>query len=180
MELERPDIMVQHWDYGIHYLPREFEGEVVRNAIDIGATNIRVMTSDKYAENPSSPVFYKEFFGKVISGLIHEGYDCAFVGLRKEESLKRKRRINKGESLTQITERWPLASWTWLDVWAYIISNDIPYLSTYDTYAPVVGWEHARFSTFFDPEFDKLGNSNLDGIMLWKQRHALDFIKKSI
>jgi 3'-phosphoadenosine 5'-phosphosulfate sulfotransferase (PAPS reductase)/FAD synthetase len=67
-----------------------------------------------------------------------------------------------------MTELYPLRDWSAKDVWAYILSQGLPYLSTYDLYGPVVGWEKVRMVTFFDPEFDHLGNRNLDGVLMWK------------
>ncbi len=50
-------------------------------------------------------------------------------------------------------------------------SHSLPYASIYDIYAPVVGWDKVRLTTFFDPEFDKLGASNLDGALMWRFKH---------
>jgi 3'-phosphoadenosine 5'-phosphosulfate sulfotransferase (PAPS reductase)/FAD synthetase len=52
------------------------------------------------------------------------------------------------------------------DVWAYIVSNNIRYLSHYDRYSKTIDITKIRFATFFDPEFDKLGCSNIDGVMM--------------
>jgi len=41
-----------------------------------------------------------------------------------------------------------IADWTWLDVWVYIISNNLPYLLYYDDYGEIVGWDRVRLSTF--------------------------------
>jgi hypothetical protein len=44
---------------------------------------------------------------------------------------------------------WPLASWSWRDVWAYIVANDLPYL----------------------PEFADVGNEPVDNVLHWRWRH---------
>lgn len=54
------------------------------------------------------------------------------------------------------------------DIWAYIVTNNLPYCSHYDRYGALLGIEQVRMSTFFDPEFDKFGAGNLDGILMTK------------
>lgn len=171
---EKPDIMVLHWDYGPYYIPRWLEKEFLENAKKIGAKNIRVETSHEYIRlgRKAVNVLGREYLGRLIPELSKDGYDLVFVGLRKEESLKRKRRIENNRSITEIPECWPVADWSWRDVWAYIFSHDLPYASIYNIYAPVVGWENARLTTFFDPEFDKIGASSVDGVLMWRFRNG--------
>lgn len=107
----------------------------------------------------------------VVPRLAAEGYDLAFVALRAEESVKRRLRIRAGRSLGPITECWPLASWSWRDVWAYIVTNDLPYLSLYDARAGLVGYDRARFTTLFDPEFADVGAEAVDNVLHWRWRH---------
>lgn len=170
---QKPDIMVLHWDYGPYYIPRWLEREFIRNAKKIGARNVRVETSPEYKRlgRKAINVLGREYLGKLVPRLKKEGYDLVFVGLRKEESLKRRRRINRREYAGVIPECWPIAEWSWEDVWAYILSHNLPYASVYDLYAPVVGWDKVRLTTFFDPEFDKLGASNLDSALMWRFKH---------
>lgn len=168
---QKPDIMVYHWDYGPYLMPRDVEKEVIEIAKKIGTQNLVVDTSRLYTSREATGIWYREFFGRVIKELCQQGYDLVFVGIRKHESLKRKRRVERGKKLTVIDECWPLQNWTWQDVWAYIFSNNLPYHSVYDKYAPIVGWDNARFVTFFDPEFDKIGASNLDGVLMWRWRN---------
>jgi len=65
------------------------------------------------------------------------GCDCALVGLRKEESKRRRILLNtRGNDMyaksNRIREVFPLSDWTGRDVWAYIYANDIPYPNLYD------------------------------------------------
>jgi phosphoadenosine phosphosulfate reductase len=166
-----PEIMVHHWDYGI-YMPRPLEEEIRSNAVRIGIRDLRIETSPLYDSNPQGPVWYREYFDRIVPRYIAEGFDRVFVGLRSEESGKRRRRIKAGRSLSPIGESWPIHDWTWMDVWAFIVSNELPYPSYYDVYGPVIGWDRVRFSTLFDPEFDKLGCTNIDGVLSWKYRNA--------
>lgn len=170
---QEPGVMVLHWDYGPYYIPRWLEREFIENARKIGAKNIRVETSPEYERlgRNAVNVLGREYIEKLIPQLKEEGYDLAFVGLRKEEAVRRRLRIEDGSHLGVIPECWPVADWSWRDVWAYIFSRGIPYASVYDRYAPVVGWDKVRLTTFFDPEFDKFGSSNLDGVLMWRDRY---------
>mgnify|MGYP000094188695 CR=1 FL=1 len=151
-----PDIMVYHSDNG-KYIPREFEQEVIENARLIGANNLRIEVAG-------------DFFERKVWEYYREGFRVCFVGLRKEEAVHRRLRIQADESLTVIKEFWPLQDWSWRDVWAYVFANALPIHSAYLKYAPVVGWDKVRFHTFFDPKFERFGSPNLDGVLLWKHK----------
>ncbi|MCM8900593.1 phosphoadenosine phosphosulfate reductase family protein [Caldicoprobacter algeriensis] len=176
---QKPDVTVLHWDYGPYYIPRWLEKEFIENAKKMGAVNIRIETSPKYERlgRNAINVLGEDYIGKLIPQLKEEGYDLAFVGLRKQESVKRRLRLQTNKNISILPECWPVQNWDWKDVWAFIFSNDLPYASIYDKYAPVVGWDKVRLTTFFDPEFDKFGNSNLDGVLMWRWRHDMYRIK---
>jgi 3'-phosphoadenosine 5'-phosphosulfate sulfotransferase (PAPS reductase)/FAD synthetase len=59
-----------------------------------------------------------------------------FMGLCKDESRARKINLRmRGQIYQTKSGRWtccPLADWTACDIWAYIISRDLPYLHVYD------------------------------------------------
>jgi 3'-phosphoadenosine 5'-phosphosulfate sulfotransferase (PAPS reductase)/FAD synthetase len=162
-----PDILVFHWDYGPYYMPRPLEKEIIQNAWKIGARNLWVATSSEYMRvgRGNTDVWGKNFFGWVIPKLKGEGYSLAFVGLRKEESGPRRRRITQRRSLG-IEECWPMADWTWRDVWAYILSNDLPILSYYLKMGPIVGWDKVRLGTLFGSVQDEL-----DGLVYYRYRN---------
>jgi 3'-phosphoadenosine 5'-phosphosulfate sulfotransferase (PAPS reductase)/FAD synthetase len=66
-----------------------------------------------------------------------QGWAGQFLGLRKAESRARDITLAKKGSLYQTKGRagWtccPLAGWSARDVWAYIITHELPYLSRYD------------------------------------------------
>jgi len=168
------DIPVFHWDYGRYYVPQWIESETILQ-IESVTKNIIVKTSQRYNvyKRIRANIFYKDFFGNTIKMLLESGYDLQFVGLRKEESLKRKRKINGCFIKNgKIDECYPLLNLTWKDIWAYIVSNDLPYLTIYDKYAKLLGYDKVRFATFFDPEFDKLGASNVDGVLMPEFKHV--------
>lgn len=166
---EFPDVMVYHWDYGPYLMPREFEREILHNARILGAKNLRVETSALYLreKRDARNVWGRVYFGCVLPQLRAEGYDGVFVGIRKEESLRRKRRINAQRWLSGMQEFWPLADWTWMDVWASVWGWNLPYPSVYDRLGPVVGWDRVRFVTFFDNEMMPRG-AGVENVMLWR------------
>lgn len=165
-------ILVVHWDYGPGFMPREIEEAIIANARAIGAKNLSIHTSEKYQEfhRPDFAVFAREYIGRVLPRLRSRGYSCSFVGLRAEESCKRKRRIKRREYIVT-REAWPLADWTWMDVWAHIISNDLPYLSHYDRAAELAGsYRDVRLCTLFDAQFAHMGGG--DNFLYWHFRNA--------
>lgn len=169
-----PEVLVLHWDYGRAFIPQPVHEEILANAQRLGVRRLRVETSPLYDQlgRRARNVLGRHMIGRLLPQLRAEGYDLAFVGLRAEESLKRRRRIRRGQAVGVIAECWPLADWTWLDVWAYIVSCDLPYLSLYDRVAPLVGWDRARFTTLHDPEFFKYGAEPVDNVLWWRWRHG--------
>ena len=71
---------------------------------------------------------------------IHKEYPVCFLGLRAEESINRRRSIKQYGLIHRygsgdLAGSWrvcPLAWWGWKDIWAYIVTHDLPYLNTYD------------------------------------------------
>lgn len=153
------DIPVWHWDYGV-YIPRQVEAEIQSNMKCLGATNVTVSESVNQGN--------VAFFCEANRFMQDKSLEVALVGLRKEESYRRKRKIGRGLK----GEVYPLADWGWRDVWAYIVSNGLPYPRLYDVYGPVLGYDRARFVTFFDSEFDHLGASYVDGYFFPQFRNS--------
>ena len=154
---EDPGILLYHHDQGKH-MPDPLRCEVVAIMNTLGK-NIEIRP------------FSENLWGSIIPDFHRRGFDAAFIGLRMEESVSRRERIRAGRSLSVIPEYWPIQQWTWMDVWAYIVSNGLPYPSAYDVYAPVVGWDQVRFHSFFDRRLERFGNENLDGVLMWRYRH---------
>lgn len=170
-----PDALIWHFWFGPYYFPIELEKEVLRAAQEIGAVNIRADTSKKYngGRSPNN-VFFPTLHGKIIPELAAEGYDLCFVGLRKEESYRRKSKAAMPfRQDRNMMECYPLADLSARDIWAYIVTNDLPYCSHYDRYGTLLGIVNCRMSTFFDPEFDKFGASNIDGVLMPEFKHVV-------
>lgn len=170
----QPDIMILHWDYGPYFIPRWLADEIRTNARQLGVRHLRIETSPEYLRlrRKAVNVLGREYLGKLLPRLRQEGYDVGFTGIRAEESLKRRRRYSLSYPMKGITTYAPLFDWTWRDVWAYIFSRDLPYASIYERYADAQGLENVRFATFFDPEFKHIGVPDLDGVLMWRDRHT--------
>lgn len=158
------DIPVFHWDYGI-FMPRPFEQEILANMAKLGARNVTV--EKRLSQSKDCKFGYKGFFGAVHMFMQGNGLELALIGLRIEESNKRKAKIRECPE----GECYPLADWGWKDIWAYIVSNNLPYPKVYDVYGPLLGYDKARFVTFFDPEFNHLGASYIDGLFFPQYRN---------
>jgi len=174
---QNPEITVVHWDYGAYFMPREFEKEILENAGKIGVQNLLVETSPLYKKlgRKARNILGRHFLGRVVPELANQGYDCCFLGLRAEESSKRKTRTKRFFEKTRVmTNVFPLAKWRWLDTWAYIVSRRLPYPKVYDLYGPILGWDKTRLVTFFDPEFDWTGSPLLDGILMPEKRYRVN------
>lgn len=169
----QPDMMVLHWDYGRAFVPYTVHKRILEIADAIGVRNLRIETSPLYRieGRAAKNVMGRHLIGQLLPRLADEGYDLDFVGLREEESLKRRRRIRAQRMVSRIPEAWPLASWRWLDVWAYVVSNDLPYLWLYDQRARVEGYQFARFTTLFDGEFSHIGADTTDNVLHWRWRN---------
>ncbi len=172
---EAPDTMVLLWDYGCHYIPRWLHEEFVANARRLGARELRVRTSEAYERlgRRAVNVLGREYLGKLVPELREEGFDLAFIGLRAEESVKRRLRT-RGFTWREhgMDCCAPLRDWTAEDVWAYIASRNLPFASVYRRYVPVLGLKQARLVTFFDPEFDRFGAAELDSALMWRFKHG--------
>lgn len=98
-------------------------------------------------------------------------YNLAFVGLRAEESKNRKRSIAQNGLIHEYKSgRYkghyrvcPLGWWTWRDVWAYTVVNNLPYLDSYDYKDRERGRTnaHARY-WFTKNKFKKVSEGKLD------------------
>lgn len=172
---QAPDTMVLHWDYGRAFVPAPLHAEIMHIARAIGVQNLRVETSPLYDRlgRQARNVLGRELIGRLIPQLRDEGYDLCFVGLRAEESGKRRRRMRKAEPVGVISECYPLALWRWMDVWAYLVANNLPYLSYYDARAELIGYERVRFTTLFDAEFEDVGAPQLDTLLHWRWRNEV-------
>lgn len=78
--------------------------------------------------------------------------DCQIIGLRAEESSERMHLLRHGTFHYAKTDKVykckPVLHWKGDEIWAHIISNDLPYVSWYDKEASFCGYEQARYSNW--------------------------------
>lgn len=159
--LQEKSVQVFHWDYQKYLMP--FEPEIIENIHKLGEIDLVVRTSKKYGSEKARHIHIMGAMFLHLSKLIKDQeWDLAVLGLRKEEGVKRRHRCET-ENLRYmkeygITMYFPVRDWGWMDIWAYIVSNNLPYPSIYDRLAQFRGYDKIRFTTFFDDEFEKFGN----------------------
>ncbi len=165
-----PGIAVWHWDYGRTLIPRWLEAEIIAIAKTIGCKEIIINERGKPNTARLDHAYgYRAFFATLHQTRVKKGWDLGFVGIRREESTRRKRVYT---SFFSNSACFPLLNLTWKDVWSYIISSNIPYPSVYDRYASVLGYDKVRLVTFFDNEFEKLGAPYIDGVLMPEFRNV--------
>ncbi len=77
---------------------------------------------------------------------LDHGFDLALVGLRRDESVRRRTRMDTVDRLRDdVAECWPLESWSTAQVWACTDAHQIPYASVYH------GRRHERMHWPVDP-----------------------------
>jgi len=151
------------YDYGSKQMkmPTKVMAEIIENAKSYGAKHIYI----RGGKGPSS----KQFFGHLVELKRKLGVEVELLGIRKEESVTRKIRARR-DGLVQCEGGrrvcFPIKDLSWMDVWAYIVSNGMPYLSIYDKYAKVLGWDKARFTMLFSRGLMHMGGLYyVDGVL---------------
>jgi len=190
------DHRVFHWDWGARLIPREIERGVVEAArslvpddrLFVAARGVprveRFSEAEAFRTNLHEHDGIETTDGSLsrLAGVLSRTdlIGRQLVGLRAGESGKRERKTDDaglyGESLGQ-PAAFPIREWTARDVWAYIVDRDLPYPNHYDRLAATTAdgspraYERARFTTFFDPEFEEIGGAAM-GVAEWRSRDA--------
>lgn len=181
-----------HWDWGARLMPREIERAVVDAARSLvgdtrlfvaarGVPEVRPFSSaERFKRGLDTDDGISDPDGSLLrlAGVLEQTgvVSRQLVGLRAGESGTRERKISGlyGESLGQ-PAAFPIRKWSARDVWAFIVDRDLPYPDCYDRLAATTGdggprdYERARFTTFFDPEFEELGGEAM-GVAEWRNR----------
>ena len=168
------DAVVFHFDYGAELMPRHVEAEVLENLQKIireKAISIRIIRGNYGRSNTENARFYKHWWAAIEDTIKKYRVKTVVGSLRAEESIKRKRLVSSQATIRGVSNIFPLKNWSWKDVWAYIISNELPYPRVYDKYAELLGYDKARFTTFFDEELDWLGMENVDKFLMWRHHN---------
>jgi len=174
-----PNVTVFHWDHGKWLMPRWVEHDILECIRSVPVRNLivkRYIFGDSCEKaRIDYAKWYRAFF-KTIEMLNREhGLEVCFLGFRAEESHVRKVRVKREFEIHKslgVKLVYPLRSWSWLDVWTYLIINNVKYPRIYDMYAKVLGYDKARLVTFFDKEFEGIGTYYLDNVLLWRDRYV--------
>ncbi|MFZ3132843.1 MAG: phosphoadenosine phosphosulfate reductase family protein [Desulfosporosinus sp.] len=157
----KPDILVINIDRGRGGDTEEAVGMYADYAKQYGLNYHRVKTPREvlqiYREAGSIyNVQRKEIKANLIAGTKTArktfAIDCEILGLRTEESNERQW-LHKYGTLhySESEKRYkcnPVLNWKGEEIWAYIISREVPYLSWYDHEAEQMGYEWARYSNW--------------------------------
>jgi len=173
---EDPKMLVFHWDMGRWLVPDPIEEEILAN---IGTKAIQTMfeTSplyEKYQRNVPVHAYNRKLYGDIEPRLIGQGYDLCFLGLRAQESHRRRRRtMNGGDRPGRIDTSFPLKDLDWRDIWGYIVSEGLPYLEWYDLQEMIgIGYDRSRLGTFY---LDNVGSENVDAVLI--PEHMYEFMR---
>lgn len=177
-------VVVWHWDYGAHIMPDRYAAEIIHSIISvIGESGARLITRRRFYTPGTCGM--SKMFGNIKHIALDTDRDCSLIGLRATESLNREKRtrcFEQPDSVTKLTALYPMREWNAGDVWAYTISNKLPYHSSYDEFARISGGydtERLRFSVFcFDYAGDGMELGLPDGVILWRDRHELEEMEK--
>ena len=165
-------IPVYYNDSGYDYesqqmkMPSAFTLEILENGYKTGADHIYIGGGS----NPSS----KKFFGQLFQFMKQKNCNLELLGIRGGESVGRNQRV-QGKLVRKEGVRWlafPIRYFSTDDVWAYLVSENVDYLSYYDYYARVVGYDDVRLSSrFSNGLLYKGGSKYLDGVLLSDYRN---------
>ena len=164
--------VIFHWDYGEALMPRRYEREAILMLRDlVGRSDPLVVLAKRPRARKAREDFrigYRAFWGKVRQVIRTFGVRSVVSSLRAEESVKRAIKTRKEFSfdIEGLPTFYPIRDWSWLDVFAYLAANRLPWHSHYDLRGPLEGWDEVRFVTFFDKEFEYLGTTLVDGVTM--------------
>jgi len=170
--LQDEGVPVYYSDSGYDYesqqikMPKAMTDDIVKIGREAGA---KILYSCGH-KTPNS----KRFFGNLFR--VMKKHDCTveLLGIRGQESTRRARRV-KGTLVQRDGTRrvaFPLRDLDWRDIWAYLITNNVRYLSYYDKYAAVEGgYDKVRLTSRFSQGMVHKGGYYIDCVMMPEYRN---------
>lgn len=147
------------------YRSQKTHSELMRSAEIAGAMDLEVYNTPFWN---GEEYLIGDYFPMLFNFMKKRGCDIELLGIRGQESITRKHRV-KGPLIRMEGQRrvaFPIRHLTVDDIWAYIITNDLYYVSHYDKYGPLMGYDKVRFTSHFNEnELDVGGSYNFDKIM---------------
>lgn len=148
------------------YRSQKTHNELMRSAEIAGAMDLTVVNTPFWN---GEKYLIGDYFPMLFNFMEKRGCDLELLGIRGDESVTRKHRV-KGSLIRMENNRrlaFPIRHLTVEDIWAYIITNDLFYVSHYDKYGPLVGYDKVRFTSHFNKnELDVGGSFFFDKILL--------------
>jgi len=165
------NIPVYYSDSGYDYesqqikMPKAMTDEIIEIGREAGA---KILYSCGH-KTPNS----KRFFGNLFRVMKKHDCDLELLGIRGGESTRRTRRV-KGPLIQRDGTRrvsFPIRYLDWRDIWAYLITNNVRYLSYYDKYAAVEGYDKVRLTSRFSQGMVHKGGYYIDCVMMPEYRN---------
>ena len=145
--------------------------EIIKSAISCAVQNMYVANTP-YCTGKNYKIL--EYFPCLFGFMDAQNLNMELLGIRGEESSTRRQRV-KGELVRVEGQRvvsFPISHLTTEDVWAYIITNNLYYISHYDKYGKVQGYENVRYTSHFNNnELNVGGGAYFDGILFSDERN---------
>jgi len=179
------DWPVYHFDNGVLNVPGVTE--FVRERAADWKADLYVRTSE--AANDERMVVeeghgYNGYWGQYWTLVGEYGWDVRVLGIRAEESSRRRDRFTgtpptdrHGDDLAAA----PIHALTTADIWAYIVEHDLPYHDIYDRQGQLYDGIDApenRLVTLYDSEFDSLGAREISQFVYPGETNALKDIEQ--
>jgi len=189
--LDPEQLWVAHYDFGrpsakgSNVFPEWFERETESVVVQYFGMPLTVITKRRNFRSeeealerrlPGVQVQFVEdaaFWIKATEGVAKtHGCNASVVGLRAQEGAGRKKRVGGNQWISStMPEVWPVADWSELDVWAHIISHNLPYTSAYDRQAALTGsYIGLRTRSLFDDGCKYVTSTDIDGVLFWRDR----------
>ena len=138
------------------YRTQKTHNEIMRSAEIAGAMDLTVFNTPFWN---GEKYLIGDYFPMLFSFMKKRGCDLELLGIRAEESISRKHRV-KGNLIFMEGQRrlaFPLRYLTTEDIWAYILTNDLYYVSAYDVNGKIYGYDRARFSSQYNENNSRSG-----------------------
>lgn len=181
------DVDVFHFDNGVLRVPGS-ETFVEDSVNRIGGTLF--FRGSEAADSPQMLTEeghgYKGFWGWYRRLQNQQGWDLRLLGIRAEESGKRRDRVDPDSDIPmtrqeEFTAAFPIHHFTTTDIWSYIVEHDLAYHEIYDKQADLYGGIEAdgnRLVTIYDSEFDSLGSRTVSQFIYPGRTNELKHIEQ--
>lgn len=157
------------------YRTQKTHKEIIKIAKIIGVKDLTVTNTPFCTPDPHDYLI-QDYFYELFKVMKTKGCNLELLGIRGEESVTRKHRV-KGPLIRKENHRtvaFPVRYLSWMDIWAYIVENNLKYPSEYDIRAKIVGYDKVRFtSTYNENALYQGGSCYMDGVLFPEERNEV-------